>query len=75
MIYVLKIIWDYRGAAIGTYRPQYHPLSAVRYLDANLLPTRITLFNTSLEADPHAEEFLVEQLRAIGHIDSHYGLV
>lgn len=27
-----------------------------------------------LEADPHAEEFLVEQLRAIGHIDSHYVL-
>jgi hypothetical protein len=34
------------GAAIGTYRPQYHPLSAIRYLDVNLLPTRYTLFIT-----------------------------
>jgi hypothetical protein len=34
------------GAAIGTYRPQYRPLSAVRYLDANPLPTRYTLFST-----------------------------
>jgi hypothetical protein len=46
MIYVLKIIWDYRGAAIGTYRPQYRPLSAIRYLDVNPLPTRYTLFIT-----------------------------
>jgi hypothetical protein len=46
MIYVLKIIWDYRGAAIGTYRPQYRPLSAIRYLNVNPLPTRYTLFST-----------------------------
>jgi hypothetical protein len=46
MIYVLKIIWDYWGAAIGTYRPQYRPLSAIRYLDANPLPTCNTLFST-----------------------------
>jgi hypothetical protein len=46
MIYVLKIIWDYWGAAIGTYRPQYRPLSAIRYLDANPLLTRNTLFST-----------------------------
>jgi hypothetical protein len=25
------------GAAIGTYRPQYRPLSAISYLDANPL--------------------------------------
>jgi hypothetical protein len=36
------------GAAIGTYRPQYRPLSAIRYLDANPLPTRYTLFITLL---------------------------
>jgi hypothetical protein len=46
MIYVLKIIWDYRGAVIGTYRPQYRPLSAIRYLDVNPLPTRYTLFSS-----------------------------
>jgi hypothetical protein len=34
------------GAAIGTYRPQYRPLSAIRYLDVNSLPTRYTLFIT-----------------------------
>jgi hypothetical protein len=34
------------GAAIVTYRPQYRPLSAIRYLDANSLPTRYTLFST-----------------------------
>jgi hypothetical protein len=34
------------GAAIGTYRPQYRPLSAIRYLDVNPLPTRYTLFST-----------------------------
>jgi hypothetical protein len=48
MIYVLKIIQDYQGAAIGTYRPQYRPLSAIRYLDVNPLPTRNTLFSTLL---------------------------
>jgi hypothetical protein len=32
------------GAAIGTYRSQYRPLSAIRYLDVNPLPTRYTLF-------------------------------
>jgi hypothetical protein len=36
------------GAAIGTYRPQYRPLSAIRYLDINPLPTRYTLFITLL---------------------------
>jgi hypothetical protein len=46
MIYVLKIIWDYWGATIGTYRPQYRMLSAISYLDANPLPTRNTLFST-----------------------------
>jgi hypothetical protein len=46
MIYVFKIIWDYQSAAIGTYRPQYRPLSVIRYLDANPLPTRNTLFST-----------------------------
>jgi hypothetical protein len=46
MIYVLKIIWDYWGAAIETYRPQYRSLSAIRYLDANPLPTCDTLFST-----------------------------
>jgi hypothetical protein len=49
MIYVLKIIWNYWGAAIGTYRPQYRPLSAIRYLDANPLPTRNTLFSTLVQ--------------------------
>jgi hypothetical protein len=39
------------GVAIGTYRPQYRPLSAIRYLDANPLPTRYTLFITMLETD------------------------
>jgi hypothetical protein len=34
------------GAAIGTYRPQYRPLSAIRYLDANPLSSRYTLFST-----------------------------
>jgi hypothetical protein len=34
------------GATIGTYRPQYRPLSAIRYLDVNPLPTRYTLFIT-----------------------------
>jgi hypothetical protein len=34
------------GAAIGTYHPQYRSLSAIRYLDANSLPTRNTLFST-----------------------------
>jgi hypothetical protein len=53
MIYVLKIIWDYRCAVIGTYRPQYRPLSAIRYLDANPLPTRYTLFSTlPISANP-----------------------
>jgi hypothetical protein len=46
MIYVLKIIWDYWGAAIGTYRPQYRLLSAIRYLDVNPLPIRNTLFSS-----------------------------
>jgi hypothetical protein len=32
--------------AIGTYHPQYRPLSAIRYLDANPLSTRYTLFIT-----------------------------
>jgi hypothetical protein len=32
--------------AIGTYHPQYRPLSAIRYLDVNPLPTRYTLFIT-----------------------------
>jgi hypothetical protein len=36
------------GATIETYRPQYRPLSAIRYLDANLLPTRYMLFITLL---------------------------
>ena len=34
------------GATIGTYRPQYRPLSAIRYLDANPLPTRYPLIFT-----------------------------
>jgi hypothetical protein len=34
------------SAAMGTYHPQYRPLSAIRYLNANLLPTRYTLFIT-----------------------------
>jgi hypothetical protein len=34
------------GVAIETYRPQYRPLSAIRYLDVNPLPTRYTLFST-----------------------------
>jgi hypothetical protein len=34
------------GASIGSYRPQYRPLSAIRYLDVNPLPTRYTLFIT-----------------------------
>jgi hypothetical protein len=36
------------GAAIGTYRPQYRPLSVIRYLDANPLLTCYTLFITLL---------------------------
>jgi hypothetical protein len=35
------------GATIGTYCSQYRPLSAIRYIDANPLPTRYTLFITS----------------------------
>ena len=31
------------GAAIGTYRPQYRPISVICYLDTNPLPTRYTL--------------------------------
>jgi hypothetical protein len=34
------------GAAIGTYRLQYRPLSTIRYLNANPLSTRYTLFIT-----------------------------
>ena len=34
------------GAAIGTYRPQYRPLSVIRYLDTDPLQTRYTLFIT-----------------------------
>jgi hypothetical protein len=52
MLYVLKIIRDYRGAAIGTYRPQYRPLSAIRYLDANPLPIRNMLFSTLIGIRP-----------------------
>jgi hypothetical protein len=37
------------GAAIGTYRPQYRPLSAIRCLDVNPLSTRYTLFSTLIE--------------------------
>jgi hypothetical protein len=37
------------GVAIGTYHPQYRPLSAIRYLDVNPLPTRYTLFITLVE--------------------------
>jgi hypothetical protein len=55
MIYILKIIWDYRGAAIGTYRPQYHPLSVIRYLDVNPLTTRYTLFSTLLVRDENVQ--------------------
>jgi hypothetical protein len=32
------------GAAIGTYHPQYRPLSVIRYLDVNPLSTCYTLF-------------------------------
>jgi hypothetical protein len=39
------------GAAIGTYRPQYRPLSAIRYLDVDPLPTRYTLFITLLPGE------------------------
>jgi hypothetical protein len=60
MIYVLKIIWDYRGAAIGTYRPQYRQLSAIRYLDDNPLPTRYTLFST---LRPHSVGVTVASLQ------------
>jgi hypothetical protein len=41
------------GAVIGTYRPQYRPLSTIRYLDVNPLPTRYTLFITVVSA--HAD--------------------
>jgi hypothetical protein len=41
------------GAAIGIYRPQYRPLSAIRYLNANPLPTRYTLFSTLSLAHTH----------------------
>jgi hypothetical protein len=40
------------GATIGTYRPQYRPLSAIRYLDVNPLPTRYTLFITLVVTEP-----------------------
>ena len=40
------------GAAIGTYRPQYRPLSAIHYLDANPLPTRYTLIITLAGGHP-----------------------
>jgi hypothetical protein len=32
------------GVAVGTYRPQYRPLYAIRYLNINPLPTYYTLF-------------------------------
>jgi hypothetical protein len=38
------------SAAIGTYRPQYRPLSAIRYLDVNPMSSRYTLFSTLLHA-------------------------
>jgi hypothetical protein len=39
------------GDAIGTYRLQYRPLSAIRYLDVNPLSIRYTLFSTLLLAN------------------------
>jgi hypothetical protein len=45
------------GDVIGTYRPQYRPLSAIRYLDINPLPTSYTLFITfhpSAQAAEHS---------------------
>jgi hypothetical protein len=39
------------GVAIGTYHSQYRPLSAIRYLDVNPLPTRYTLFITLTAID------------------------
>jgi hypothetical protein len=36
------------SVVIRTYRPQYRPLSAIRYLDANPLSSRCTLFSTLL---------------------------
>jgi len=38
------------GVAIGTYRPQYRPLSVIRYINPNPLPTRYTLFITVIAA-------------------------
>jgi hypothetical protein len=43
------------GTAIGTYRPQYRPLSAICYLDVNPLPTRYTLFITLLPQHERGE--------------------
>jgi hypothetical protein len=40
--------------AIGTYRPQYHPLSAIRYLNVNPLSTRYMLFSTLVVYDPYS---------------------
>jgi hypothetical protein len=34
------------GAIVGTYRLQYRPLSVIRYIDVNQLPTRYTQFIT-----------------------------
>jgi hypothetical protein len=42
------------GAVIGTYRPQYRPLSVIRYLDVNSLPTRYTLFNSLFEGNRYS---------------------
>jgi hypothetical protein len=47
------------GAAIGTCRPQYRPLSAIRYLDANPLPTRYTLFITLAENLGYVQQAVV----------------
>jgi hypothetical protein len=39
------------GVTIRTYRPQYRPLFAIRYLKVNPLPTRYTLFISLIYRD------------------------
>jgi hypothetical protein len=46
------------GVAIGTYHPQYRPLSAIRYHDVNPLPTRYTLFITLIWTLKYLQQLL-----------------
>jgi hypothetical protein len=47
------------GATIGTYRPQYRPLSTIHYLDVNPLTSRYTLFITLLIVEVVSREIQI----------------